>query len=25
MEWGDTTLYRVLNRALRSENRQEVK
>ncbi|CAF4801032.1 unnamed protein product, partial [Rotaria socialis] len=22
MEWGDTTLYRVLNRALRSENRQ---
>ncbi|CAF5146329.1 unnamed protein product [Rotaria sp. Silwood1] len=25
MEWGDTTLYRVLNRALRSENRQELK
>ncbi|CAF3917995.1 unnamed protein product [Rotaria sp. Silwood1] len=25
MEWGDTTLYRVLNGALRSENRQEVK
>ncbi|CAF4863716.1 unnamed protein product, partial [Rotaria sp. Silwood2] len=22
MEWGDTTLYRVLNKALRSENRQ---
>ncbi|CAF3174249.1 unnamed protein product [Rotaria socialis] len=25
MEWGDTTLYRVLNRALRSENRQALK
>ncbi|CAF3191718.1 unnamed protein product [Rotaria socialis] len=25
MEWPDTTLYRVLNRALRSEKRQEVK
>lgn len=25
MEWGDTTLYRLLNRALRSENRQELK
>jgi len=25
MEWGDTTLYRVLNKALRSENRQELK
>ncbi|CAF1060432.1 unnamed protein product, partial [Rotaria sordida] len=25
MEWGDTTLYRVLNKALRSENRQALK
>ncbi|CAF2942565.1 unnamed protein product [Rotaria sp. Silwood2] len=25
MEWGDTTLYRVLNNALRSENRQALK
>ena len=25
MEWGETTLYRVLNRALRSENRQALK
>ena len=25
MEWGETTLYRVLNEALRSENRQELK
>jgi hypothetical protein len=25
MEWGETTLYRVLNKALRSENRQAVK
>ncbi len=25
MEWGDTTLYRVLNNALRSENRKELK
>ncbi|CAF1463824.1 unnamed protein product [Rotaria sp. Silwood1] len=25
MEWGDTSLYRVLNRALRSENRQALK
>src|SRR5277367_3443019 len=25
MEWGDTTLYRVLNKALRSENRQLLK
>jgi hypothetical protein len=25
MEWGDTTLYRVLNQALRSENRQALK
>ncbi|CAF3346678.1 unnamed protein product [Rotaria sp. Silwood2] len=25
MEWGETTLHRVLNIALRSENRQEVK
>ncbi|CAF1305259.1 unnamed protein product [Adineta steineri] len=25
MEWGDTTLYRVLNIALRSENRQALK
>jgi hypothetical protein len=25
MEWGDETLYRVLNRALRSENRQALK
>jgi len=25
MEWGDTTLYRVLNNALRSEDRQELK
>ncbi|CAF4039247.1 unnamed protein product [Rotaria sp. Silwood1] len=25
MEWGETTLYRVLNKALRSENRQALK
>jgi hypothetical protein len=25
MEWGDTSLYRVLNKALRSENRQALK
>jgi hypothetical protein len=25
MEWGETTLYRVLNKALRSENRQSLK
>ncbi|CAF1477299.1 unnamed protein product [Rotaria magnacalcarata] len=25
MEWGDTTLYRVLNKALRSENRQALR
>ena len=25
MEWGETTLYRVLNQALRSENRQSLK
>ncbi|CAF5161688.1 unnamed protein product, partial [Rotaria magnacalcarata] len=25
MEWGDTTLYRVLNKALRSEDRQALK
>jgi hypothetical protein len=25
MEWGDTTLYRVLNQALRSENREALK
>ncbi|CAF3797695.1 unnamed protein product [Rotaria sp. Silwood1] len=25
MEWGDTNLYRVLNKALRSENRQALK
>jgi hypothetical protein len=25
MEWGDTTLYRVLNKALRDENRQGLK
>ncbi|CAF3499284.1 unnamed protein product [Rotaria sp. Silwood2] len=25
MEWGNTTLYRILNKALRSENRQELK
>jgi hypothetical protein len=25
MEWGDTALYRVLNKALRSENRQALK
>jgi len=25
MEWGDTTLYRVLNKSLRSENRQALK
>ncbi|CAF4319927.1 unnamed protein product [Rotaria sp. Silwood2] len=25
MEWGETTLYRILNKALRSENRQALK
>ena len=25
MDWGETTLYRVLNQALRSENRQALK
>ena len=25
MEWGDTALYRILNNALRSENRQALK